>query len=117
MDIQDQTRDKPARDKNGQLLPGQTSLNPGGRPKGARSKFGEDFVKAFADDFSLHGKGVIEQAREKNPDAYLRVACAILPKVIELDDDTKEAIQTLALIPFNVIHQRTEDKSESTTAH
>ena len=96
--------------------PGQSG-NPNGRPKGARCKFSQDFVIAFAEDFAEHGKGVIERVRNEDPSTYLRTACTILPKVVELDDDTKEAIQSLSLIPFNVIRTKAEGKPEPKTSH
>ena len=94
--------------------PGQSG-NPAGKPKGARSKFAQDFVESFAKDWAEHGESVLEILREKDPAAYARVACAILPKVIELDEETKDAIQTLALIPFSVIHNRSTDEQQEIT--
>ena len=105
--------------------PGQSG-NPNGRPKGARCKFGEDFVKDFADhwhtladdvDKKTKGQKLLDRLYDEHPEAYARVACSILPKVIELDDETKDAIQSLSLIPFNVIRTRAEGKSESSTSH
>jgi hypothetical protein len=89
--------------------PGQSG-NPNGRPRGARSKFGEDFVKDFADSWAKHGKLVLEKLALEDPATYSRVACAILPKVIEFDEDTKDAIRSAGMgIPFQQIKQRAED--------
>lgn len=68
--------------------PGQIA-NPKGRPKGARSVFSTDFVKAFHDDFLQHGKQVIIDVRESKPDVYLKCAVAILPKIIDVDVDVE----------------------------
>ena len=38
-----------------------------GRPKGARNKFSEDYVEAFAADFEEHGAEVIERIRIEQP--------------------------------------------------
>lgn len=67
--------------------PGQSG-NPKGRPKGARSKLGEAFIKALHDDFQKHGISAVQEVRENKPDAYLKVISSILPKEIELSDDT-----------------------------
>lgn len=96
--------------------PGQSG-NPAGKPKGARSKFAQAFVEDFARDWAEHGSAVLERIRQDDPSTYGRIACAILPKVIELDEDTKEAIHSLALIKFNAIRARAETESESPTAH
>jgi hypothetical protein len=97
--------------------PGQSG-NPAGRPKGARSKFAQSFVEAFAKDFEEHGQAVIEKVRLEDPSTYMRTACTILPKVIELDDDTKEALTSaLAAIPFDAIRSRHEDKEQPRKTH
>lgn len=97
--------------------PGESG-NPEGRPKGARSKFGEQMVKDFMENWEKNGKRVLEEAATKDPSTYLRVACAILPKVIELGDETKDAITSaLTAIPFDAIRSRHEDKDEPRTTH
>lgn len=63
--------------------PGQSG-NPAGRPKGAKSKLGEAFVKALLDDFNANGAGAIVKTREENPAAYLKVIAQILPKDVNL---------------------------------
>jgi hypothetical protein len=89
--------------------PGQSG-NPEGRPTGSRNRFAQDFVSAFADDFSVHGKTVIEKVRTEHPDAYMRVACAILPRIIGLDGDTRGAIEESLTqrIPFDAIRAKIE---------
>lgn len=62
--------------------------NPAGRPKGARHKLGTAFLEKMLDDFTQHGVEVIETVRTKKPDQYLKVVASILPKEIELGDDT-----------------------------
>jgi hypothetical protein len=67
--------------------PGQSG-NPAGRPKGARSKLGEEFLKAMLADFEQHGAVVISTVREEKPDQYLKVVASILPKEIEAGEET-----------------------------
>lgn len=98
--------------KDTRIKPGEVR-NPTGRPKGARSKFGEDFVREFAEHWAEHGKSVLDEAVKDDKAAYLRVACTILPKVIELGDETKEAItNALTQIPFDAIRSRKEAAEE-----
>lgn len=66
--------------------PGQSG-NPAGRPKGARQKLGEDFLKAMQEDFAKNGAAVISSVRAEKPDQYLKVIASILPKEIELSAD------------------------------
>ena len=58
--------------------PGQSG-NPSGRPPGARSKLGESFLKALANDFEANGLDTITKVRIEKPDAYLRTIAAVLP--------------------------------------
>jgi Family of unknown function (DUF5681) len=71
----------------GQWQPGQSG-NPAGRPKGARSKLGEAFLGALADDFDEHGETVIQKVRGERPHEYLKIVAAVLPKQMQLEDLT-----------------------------
>ena len=66
--------------------PGQSG-NPAGRPKSARSRLSESFLKALADDFEANGAEAVIAARTKNPGEYLRVISALQPKQIEGSED------------------------------
>jgi hypothetical protein len=59
-----------------------------GRPKGARSKLGEEFLKALLADFKQNGAVVISTVRKEKPDQYLKVVASILPKEIEAGEET-----------------------------
>lgn len=63
------------------------SGNPGGRPKGARNKFGGRFVEALSKDFDENGEACIKRVREENPSAYLKVCAQVIPREIELGED------------------------------
>lgn len=72
--------------------PGQSG-NPAGRPKGARSKLGEDFLKALVEDFNasddgatVNGIEAIKKMRSDSPDQYVRVVASILPKELSGPD-------------------------------
>jgi hypothetical protein len=72
--------------------PGQSG-NPAGRPKGARSKLGEDFLKALQADFAEHGVSAIAEVRETKPDQYIKVIASILPKEIDLGENAAQALK------------------------
>ena len=76
--------------------PGQSG-NPAGRPKGARSKLGEAFLEALAEDFSEHGVKAIKDSREKDPAAYVRTISGLLPKILAGDADAPLNVNLSAL--------------------
>lgn len=82
------------------------SGNPKGRPKGARNKFGEHFLKQFYEHWLEHGGKVLDDLVENDPATYARIVIAILPKVIELGDESRAAIATLAAIKFDTIRAK-----------
>lgn len=75
-------------------LPKGVPFKPGnpGRPKGARNKLGEEFIKALADDFAAHGVGAIEKVRAEKPDQYLKVIASLMPKDVNLNINEAEAL-------------------------
>jgi len=74
-------------EKQNRWKPGQSG-NPAGRPKGARSKLSESFLKALSDDFDVNGIEVIEKVRHDRPHEYLKIVAAVLPKQMQLEDLT-----------------------------
>ncbi len=74
--------------------PGQSG-NPAGRPKGARSKLGEQFIQDMYADWQKHGTEVISTVRDEKPDVYLKVIASILPKEFELGEETQDVLATL----------------------
>ena len=46
------------------------------RPKGARSKLSESFLKALSEDFAANGIEVIEKVRSDRPHEYLKIVAA-----------------------------------------
>jgi hypothetical protein len=73
----------PRRNEKGQFLKGE-----GGRPPGSRNKLSKAFIAELCDDWIKHGSKVIKTVREKRPEAYLKVVVSLLPKHVELKDDT-----------------------------
>lgn len=59
--------------------PGQSG-NPAGRPKGARSKLGESFLKDLLADWETNGVAAIKEMREEKAADYVKVVAATLPK-------------------------------------
>ncbi|MGI4744975.1 MAG: DUF5681 domain-containing protein [Janthinobacterium lividum] len=64
------------------FAPGQSG-NPAGRPKGSRSRLAEDFFKALAEDFAVHGVAAISSMRDEKPDEYAKMIAKLMPKEIE----------------------------------
>ena len=75
-----------------QFKPGQSG-NPAGRKKGARNKFSEDYVEAFAADFEEHGAEVFERVRKEQPAVYLKLAAMLVPKDFNLKHSGDVTIQ------------------------
>ena len=78
---------------DGRIKPGEVR-NPAGRPKGARSKLTELFLKGMMEDFEAHGTIAIEKVRTEKPDQYLKVIAAIIPKEITGEDGAPIAMIT-----------------------
>jgi hypothetical protein len=88
-------RPRPEQDEKGRFITGNSGN--GGRPRGARSKLGEEFLEALSMDFSEHGPAAIERVRQEDPVAYIRVIASLLPKELKVErspyaDMTEEEI-------------------------
>jgi hypothetical protein len=80
---------KPEQDEKGRFVTGNSG---GGRPKGARAKLGEAFLSAMQESFAKDGAATIETVRLEKPDQYLKVVASILPKELDLGDETVQAM-------------------------
>jgi len=78
--------------KDTRIKPGEVR-NPAGRPKGARSKLGEDFLKAMQEDFAAHGVTAIAKVRDEKPDQYLKVIASILPKEVDIGENLANSLK------------------------
>ena len=74
---------------SGSWKPGQSG-NPAGRPLGSKDAITKAFLDTITADFEKHGAAVVEGARERNPNEYLRVIASILPKDQNLRVQTDE---------------------------
>jgi hypothetical protein len=79
--IQTSTPEETGQKQDGRFRRG-ASGNPAGRPKGARSRLGEQFIQCLADDFEVHGEAVIEKVRTRDPVQYIKVISNILPREV-----------------------------------
>ncbi len=84
---EDTPKAAPKRDKLDNLAPawkpGQSG-NPAGRPKGARTKLGEDFVQALLDDFTDGGADAIRLMRAEKPELYSKMIAGLLTKEVDV---------------------------------
>jgi hypothetical protein len=67
--------------------PGQSG-NPAGRPRGSRSKLGEEFLTKLYHNFLEHGESVIDQVRKTRPAIYLKIIAATLPKELHFKNES-----------------------------
>lgn len=71
-----------------------------GRPRGARSKLGESFLRDLEHDWQEHGAAVLARVRRRSPESYLRsLALLLRPTVtrLELGDDQADAFDGLEI--------------------
>jgi hypothetical protein len=90
---------KPEQDGKGRFVSGNIG---GGRPKGARAKLGEAFLTAMQEDFAKHGIDAVQSVRLEKPDQYLKVIASILPKEIDMGDET---VQAMVRVMFRGVEQ------------
>ena len=63
--------------------PGQSG-NPGGRPKGAKTRLEADFMWALADTFREKGKDAVEAVIRDKPHEYLKIIAQLMPKEVNV---------------------------------
>ena len=63
--------------------PGETG-NPGGKPVGARNRLTARFLNDLAKHYEDEGHQAIKQLYESNPEGYVKVVAALLPKEVEV---------------------------------
>lgn len=84
----------PIKDERGRFVPG-CSGNPAGKPKGARTKLGEQFLAALQEDFEANGIEAIQIVRAERPQDYIKVIASLMPKDLNLNvnnmDDATDA--------------------------
>jgi hypothetical protein len=71
------------RSKLGQFLPGHKSI--GGRKKGSRNLLSEQFLSDLHAEWKRSGKRVLEKVARDQPETFLRVCSAVLPRLIDID--------------------------------
>ncbi len=67
--------------------PGKSG-NPAGRPPGAKDKISKKFLEAITADFEAHGETVIEKVRTEKPENYLKIVADLVPKDMNIGQDT-----------------------------
>jgi hypothetical protein len=69
------------RDTSGRFLTGN---NGGGRPKGAKNKLTDLVLSVIIADFEEHGAATVAQLRKTDPEMYLRLVSALVPREMVL---------------------------------
>ena len=72
------------------------SGNPAGRPKGARAKLSEAFLKALKADFEANGEAVIAAVRKTNPAAYLAAVARATPQALDPGEEPVKHIMEIS---------------------
>jgi hypothetical protein len=73
----------PIRNKAGQFLPGHKSI--GGRKRGSRNLLSEQFLGDLHAEWKRSGKRVLEKVARDQPETFLKVCSAVLPRLIDVD--------------------------------
>ena len=66
--------------------PGQSG-NPAGRPKGARARLSEDFLRDLHEAWGKHGIAALERCASESPDVFVRTVAGLMPREATLDVD------------------------------
>lgn len=77
------------RDSQGRFLTGNSG---GGRRLGSRNKLTETVLSTLAIDFTAHGAAALAQLRTSDPEAYLRLVVALLPRELVLQREQQPEI-------------------------
>jgi hypothetical protein len=73
------------RDRGGRFVIGG---KPGpGRPPGARSKLGEEFLEHLRTSWSEHGAAALQRCAVEDPAAFCRIVAGLLPRDVSLTAD------------------------------
>lgn len=80
-----------------QWQPGQSG-NPAGRPKSARHKINEQFLKDFQKEWEASGAAVLKVAATEHPVEFMRAAISLLPKEVHLHDMPLEDVSDDELV-------------------
>jgi hypothetical protein len=82
--------------RTGRFLPGNSGF--GGRPKGARSKLGEQFLEDLRTVWEERGIEALRRCAEEEPSAFVRVLAGLLPRDLNINATT-----TIGIDPTNVL--------------
>jgi hypothetical protein len=86
------------------FAPGQSG-NPHGRPRGARSKLSEDFLRDLHEAWKKHGRVALTACATTDPSAFVKVVAGLLPRETSLDVDISIHRATSALEAFRMLKQ------------
>ena len=78
--------------------PGQPKT--GGRARGVRNRLSHTFLEALQKDFAEHGEEAIRICRIERPSEYVKIVAGLMPKELDITNNTLTEIDDTQLVEF-----------------
>jgi hypothetical protein len=99
--------------------PGQSG-NPAGRPKGARSRLAEDFLRDLTKSWETEGPAALLTCAREHPEKYVKIVADLMPREAVLDvgisvtaiNDAVAAYRLLKALPVSELRKLHADHAD-----